>query len=358
MLRAFAATSDQPLSQIESSGIDAAVEAGWVWIDLMPESVAEIADLGRQFQLNHLAVEDATADTHFPKVDDFESHVFVVLHGISERDGRLETNELDAFVGRNFLITVHHGVSPSIDWVLENATANATGPDGVLARLAEASSRRLLPLVDSLDETIDELEERSLQGDGGVVPEIQALRRDTVRLRRVIGPQRSVLSELSRTDSDLIGERAMRRFASAHDHHMRVYESLEGARYLLTSVLETYRGTVAEKMNEVMKVLTVYTAILLPLTLVAGIYGMNFDNMPELNRRWGYFAVLGIMAAAAIAQWVYFARRGFIGAFSFRRLPRALGRGLSWLAHVPLTAIASVAGNQEPPPKSEDEASR
>lgn len=343
MLRAFVPDADQTLVPIDLDAYDPA-EHAWVWIDVMPETGQEVVGLGARFGLHHLAVEDASSSIHFPKVDDFGDHLLIVLHGITEHEGRLETAELDAFLGPDYLITVHFIPSPSAEWVLANASSGASGPDVILARLADTSGRRLLPLIEALDQDIDDLEERAVGGDGGVVPEIQALRRDAVRLRRVVGPQRSVLSQLSRPFSDLVGNQARLRFASAHDHLIRVVENLDGARMLLGSTLETYRGTVAERMNEVMKVLTVYAAILLPLSLLAGIYGMNFTNMPELKWRWGYFALLGVMGAVAVGQWVYFARRGFIGAFSFRRIPRTMGRGLARIALLPVDAVTLAVG--------------
>ena len=353
MLRAFMPGPDETVVPVDAAAVRVD-EAAWVWFDLMPGEAGELADLGRRFGLNRLALEDAAGDTHFPKVDDYDDHIFVVLHGLAEREGRLETSEIDVFLGQGFLITIRYQESPSIDWVLEHGTVGASGPDVLLARLAETSSRRLLPLIEELDQTMDDLEERAIDGDGSIVPDIQALRRDSIRLRRVIGPQRDVLRTLSRPGSRLIGARAQQRFGSAFDHHLRVVENLDAARTLLSSILDSYRGTVAEKMNEVMKVLTVYAAILLPLSLLAGIYGMNFTNMPELQWRWGYFALVGVMAVLAIGQWLYFARRGFVGAFSFRKIPRSVGRGLARLALLPIDAVATVVRGSAREPESKD----
>ncbi len=340
---------------------------GWVWVDVRDEDTEELTAIGELLGLDPLAVEDATIDTHFPKVDDYGTHVFVVLHGLSERDGRLETGELDAFVGEPYLVTVHRGESPAIEWAVSGDVPFAPTPDLMLARIAETSARRFLPLLDAIDDEIDALEERAVAGDGTVVPEIQALRRDAVRVRRTIGPQREVLAALSRAFSPVVGERAQAQFASVYDHHLRVVESLDGARALLAATLDTYRGAVAERMNEVMKVLAVYAAILLPLSVLAGIYGMNFVNMPELQWRFGYFLLLGIMAAVTLGQWVYFARRGFIGAFKFARVPRAVGRGLVRLAQLPVDAAVTIArlpetlpfpgdgARDEEPPQSGDD---
>jgi magnesium transporter len=346
MLRAFVPGPGDTLAAVDAATVDLS-EHAWVWFDVVAGTIDEIKALGELFHLNRHVVEDASTDTHFPKLDDYDDHLFVVLHGVAERDGRLETVELDAVVGDGFLITAHRRAAPSIDWIVEHAGSRVSGPDVAFSRLAEAMARSLLPLVEALDETIDDLEERAIVGDGAVVPEIQALRRDTIRLRRVIGPQREVLARLAASSSPLVQPRSRQRFASANDHYVRVYESVDAARTLLTSTLDTYRGAVAERMNEVMKVLTVYAAILLPLSLIAGIYGMNFANMPELQWRWGYFALLGAMGVLAVGQWIYFARRGFVGQYRFRKIPRTVGRGLAKLMLKPIDLVASAVGERE-----------
>ena len=146
----------------------------------------------------------------------------------------------------------------------------------------------------------------------------------------------------------LLGDRARRRFRGIYDHHYRLVESLDASRGLLASILDTYRSAVAERMNEVMKVLTVYTAILLPLSLMAGLYGMNFANIPELQWRWGYFALLGIMGALAIGQWIYFSRRGFIGGPSLRKMTGVVGKGLALVTLAPVRSRSATCSTAPP----------
>ena len=118
------------------------------------------------------------------------------------------------------------------------------------------------------------------------------------------------------------------RFASVHDHYFRITESIDSARMILSGVFDTYRGTIAERTNDVMKLLTVFSVILLPLSLLAGLYGMNFEHIPELGWRWGYFILLGLMATIAAGLWRFFARRGFVGQARVGDIPGAVGRGL------------------------------
>lgn len=314
------------------------IPADWTWIDVLLDDEQEVRDLASRFGWSDLAVEDAVVDVHYPRVDFLDGYLFVVLHGLDEDEGRIETSELDAFLGPDYLVTVHRRPSPSIEFlagvVEENSGYAVGGPDLFLARLAETIGRRYLPLLDSVDDRIEDLETAAMEGRPGVLGDVQALRRDIIVLRRVAGPQREVLLGLGRPVTPVVSSDAQLRFDSAYDHSYRFVEDLDTARSLLASVLDTYRSTVAERTNEVMKVLTVYTAILLPLTLLAGIYGMNFVRMPELKWHWGYFAVLGLMMLIAIGQWIYFVRRGFIG--KERPLRRHLGTGLSAIARLPI----------------------
>ncbi len=322
------------------------IEQGWFWLDMSGEDPHRVASLCRRFGFEELAIEDALESTQFPKVDDYEDYLFVVLHGLSAREERLDTAELDVFLGENFLVTIHAHDLPAIEWVLERAMSferMATGgPDRMLARIAEAQSSRYLPVIATLEERLDDLEERSIGGDPATVGENLALRRDATTLRRVVGPQRDVLLMLGRDPLRVIGDRARLRFHDAFDQHVRLVESLDASRQNLALMLETYRSTVAESTNEVMRLLTVFAAILLPLGLVAGIYGMNFTNMPALSEAWGFYAVMGLMLVIAISEWIYFARRGFVGKFRPARIPRRVGSGLAHLATLPVRAVAGL----------------
>jgi magnesium transporter len=352
---------ESALTERSPEDLEAARQAdGWVWLDVLDPTDDEIRHLGSNFSIDSLTLQEIHSQTVFPKIDDWGAYLFAVLHGATRRKEKLATSELDFILGKDFLITVHKAQSISIEFVIENSLRTPAfargGPDQMFARIAETQGQRYLPLLDALDDQIEELEERSLHSDPSVILDVQALRRDAVVLRRVIGPQREVLLSLGGEYSNLLGERARRRFQSVYDHHYRLVESLDASRGLLSSVLETYRSAVSERMNEVMKVLTVYTAILLPLSLMAGLYGMNFVNIPELQWRWGYFALISVMAALAIGQWIYFSRRGFIGGPSLRKMTGVVGKGLAFVALAPVRTVGSLfdlgTGGRHGPPES------
>ena len=330
---------------------------GWVWVDVVAPSTAEISSLAGQFALENLDVEDVLRFTEFPNMEQRGGYLFVIAHTPAVDTRRLRTVEVDAFLGRDFLITVRPEASPGFDAMAQiDGDERATRPDGFLAVLLDLFMQRMRVLVDKLDGEVDRIEVLAIGGDPLAVEQIQVLRRDVVRLRRVLIPQRDVLRAMARsTGGFIVGDSARGTLDSTFDDCLRALEEIESARSLLASALETYRATVGERTNEVMKVLTVFAAIVLPLGLMAGIYGMNFANMPELDWEYGYFALLGVMGLTGLGLWLYFARRGFVGSPRVPRLDRAVGKGLASFVHLTLTPARTVwqivAG---PEPASDD----
>jgi len=317
---------------------------GWVWVDAIAPTPDEVAFLAEQFELEALDVDDVLQVTEYPNLEHRAGYLFVIAHTPAVDTVRLRTVEVDIFLGADFLVTLRPEETPGFEAMeLVSSNEGATGPDGFLAVLLDMFMRRMRVLVDRLDNEVDRLESLAIGGDPIVVEQIQVLRRDVVRLRRVLLPQRDVLRNIVRSTGGFVrSDLAIRTFDSTFDDCMRALEELDSARLLLGSALETYRATVGERTNEVMKVLTVFAAIVLPLGLMAGIYGMNFANMPELEWEYGYFVLLGIMGATGLGLWLYFAWRGFVGRPRVPRLDRAVGKGLASFVHLTLTPARTV----------------
>lgn len=336
--------------------IDACMrEGGWIWLDVLAPTEAEVAVIGERFGFDHRSMQDVLDVSHLPKLDEFDDYLFVVLHGVvTGEQRRLETSELDLFIGTDFLVTFHRTPLHSVDWVAEKAGVFnhlvIRSPALTAAAIAEAGSRRFLPLLDALDDGIEELEDLSFVGDPNTLSLTHALRRDVIVLRRIVGPQSEVLHQLSQTPTALLNDQARRAFRDVYDNLFRVARWLDASRALLSGVGETYRGVVAERANEVMKILTVFAAIMLPLALISGIWGMNFYNLPWADWRWGFLTVMGIMVLIAIGLWLFFARRGFVGGPKLRDLPRSIGLGLVQIGTAPVRAMAEVltGGNRDP----------
>ncbi len=327
--------------------------AGWVWIDVTETSEDDLSQLAATLDLDSFTVDDLRQLGELPRMEELEDGIFVVASTPSGDATRLRLSEIDMLLRPNLLLTVHPEPIPELDHLWDAATQSSdllTGPDVALSRILELGGRRMLTLITVLDEEAERLEDMAIDGDPEVPIHLQALRRDVLLLRRVVAPQRDALRQLHQKHP-LIGQQARRRNSSAYYDLVRIMESLEASRAQLASVLETYRSTVAESMNEVMKVLAVFSAIVLPLSLIAGIYGMNFAHMPELAQPWGYFAVLGVMVGLGLALWIYFSRRGFIGGprvLSVRRVGSIAGKGLGGLLHLTLAPAQLILRVAEP----------
>lgn len=347
-IRHLRKSGDGPMVELVPPDLDGTLgHPGWDWLVVTEPDPALVHALAARYGWDRLAVEDVLEDAPLPKFADYEDHLFVVLHGLGPPAERLTSVELNAFLSQRLLVTVAHHPIPVLDEVLASALAVAGaaegGPDRMLARVSAALVGPYLPVIDALDHRIADLEDRALAGDPSVIGEVQTLRRDVTRLRRFAAPQREVVMALGREEaSTLVTRRARLRFADVTEQLYRTVESLDGSRLMLGSVLETYRSAVAEDMNGVMKVLTAFSAILLPLSLLAGIWGMNFAHMPELDEPWGYGLALGAMALVGTGLWLFFSRRGFIGGPRLRDLPKAVGLGLLQIVALPIRGIEAM----------------
>jgi magnesium transporter len=214
----------------------------------------------------------------------------------------------------------------------------------LLALFSRAAGRQILPLIDELEERIDGLEDLAFEGDPRTLTEAHILRRELITLRRIVGRQRDIMEYLSTSVNEVVaGDQTA--FMIATENAGRLVDALESGRGLLGSVLDTYRGAVADQTNEIIRLLTVFSAILLPLTLIAGILGMNFDFIPTADQEWGFWGSVAGMAVIAIGLWIYFATRGFVGRPRLRELPKAVGLGLIQVGTAPVRALASGVGS-------------
>ena len=321
-------------------------QAGWVWIDITAgrDDHDELAELVEQMGLDALAVRDAVEDIDLPKVDDFGTFMLVVLHTLSEE--RIETCELDCFLSERRLVTIHAQRSPSVDalWdgVLCRPELATGGPDEALARLADVATRRLVCVLDVFDDRNEELIDLALNADGDFLVEIIAVRSDLAALRRAVHPQREALDILRHSISPLISDGGRRRFSDVFDTASRAAQGVDGARTALAETLDAYRGAEARQATEVTKVLTVYAAIMLPLSLVAGFFGMNFVDLPLLASPAGWIVVTGFMAFIALMSLGVFVSLGWTRRTSGRSAGAILGRGLVEAARTPAQLVGAV----------------
>ena len=322
---------------------------GWQWIDVAEASPDAIERIGRGLGFDEVALSEAVEPTVFPKLSDLDDHLFLIVHTPGLHHDRITTHELDAFLTRGTLVTFHDVAIPGIELAanrLLDERTPATGPGHVLADILDTGADRALRLIDGLDQQIEQLEELAMAGDHDVLARVQDLRRDAIILRRVLAPQRDTIRDLSRAEAHLDAE-TRRELDSLYYDYFRIVESLDGARALLTAVLDTYRNTIAERTNQTVKVLTVFSVILLPLSLMAGIYGMNFVDMPFLREPWGFWAMIAAMAVVAVVVWLIFLARGIVGRPRVPRVDRAVGRGLAQFIDITTQPVRAIGRRHE-----------
>ncbi|MYG94639.1 MAG: magnesium transporter CorA family protein [Acidimicrobiia bacterium] len=319
---------------------------GWIWIDVTagPEDVEELTELADRLGLDTLAVRDAVEDWDLPKVDDFGSFMLIVLHSLSE--DQIATYEVNCFLSERYLVTIHSQCSPAIDVLwdgvrcrLELASGRA---DETLARLADVSTRRLVSVLDVFDDRNEELTLLALQADATFLSEITAVRADLAALRRAVHPQREALDVLRYSTSLLISDAGRRRFSDVFDIAQRAAQGVDGARAALAETLEAYRGAEARQATEVTKVLTVYAAVMLPLTLIASFFGMNFFNLPLIHRQMGWIIITAVMGLLAVVSLGMFVSLGWTRRASGRSAGALLGRGLVEAARTPVQLVGAV----------------
>ncbi len=292
-----------------------------IWIDLERKSV-EADKLLEHMKLHPLTIEDVWGPRGQPKIDDFDEYLYVILHGVgSKKRDKLELVEIDVVIGENWLVTHDRDGLVSDDIGTELDHSPRLLQKGV-AWLAHAIIDRAvdgyLPVIDQLDTEIEQLENDVLAKAGTprgqrVLKRILGFKRTLQDLRRMSIHQREILLRLSRGDFGEIPPEAIPFFRDVYDHFLRINDIAEGYRDLVTSALDAYLSVQSNRMNEVMKTLTLMSTVMLPLTFIAGVYGMNFKHMPELEWLWGYPTALGLMAAVTITILLWFRRKGYIG---------------------------------------------
>jgi magnesium transporter len=319
---------------------------GWVWVDVFAtdDDIAELLDLTDQFRLDRLAVRDAVLDLDMPKVDDFGSHLLIVLHGLATDS--VATYEIDCFLTSCHLISIRNTDSPSIDslWsqVSNRPDLAKASVDELAGLLADFVTRRLLSVLEAFDLRVEELTEKALRADATLLEDLTAVRTDLAGVRRVVHPQREALDLLRSARSPLLTDLGRRRFSDVFDVASRLANGLDEARSAIAETLDAYRGAEARQATEVSKVLTVYAAIILPLSLITGYFGMNFENLPLIRTRWGWAAVTAAMLLVAFVSMGVFISLGWVRRPSGRRTGQTLGRGLVEATRAPVQIVGAV----------------
>ena len=283
--------------------------SGLLWVDLAAEPVATCEPiLLETFGFHPLAVDDALQESHVPKVDDWGQYLYIVLHAAiwNQAGGeRLDTLELDLFLGSTYLVTHQSQPIAGVNRVWKACQRDARrlqkGPAYLLYWLADELVADYMPVVEAMDEAIDRIEDQVFDNpESAMLEQIFALKRDLLLLRRIIAPQREVLNKLARGDYALLGMEDRFFFRDVYDHLVRLYDIVEGLRDLVGGALDTYLSVVNNRMNEIMKTLTLITTLFMPISFLVGFFGMNFFEVTVPLGAWTSRAAFGLMLAAMI----------------------------------------------------------
>ncbi|CAA9555453.1 MAG: Magnesium and cobalt transport protein CorA [uncultured Thermomicrobiales bacterium] len=288
-----------------------------LWVDLIAPTPDELRLVGQEFAFHPLAMEDAARRHQRPKLDHYDGFLLLVFYGLQTENGRPRTREVTLFAGKNYLVTVHDGSLPEIPetadrWCQNVANLGNRGVGLLVYSLLDALVDGYFPCIDELADRVEELETAIFKpGEAGEQAAIFALKKDLLAIRRVLGPERDVMNVLVRRDAPVFGvdgASVVVYFQDVYDHILRVTDAVDTYRDLLSSALDAHLSMTSFRLNEVVRRLTASSIILMSITLIAGIYGMNFEHMPELSWTFGYPFALGLMTAVAGALVVLFRR--------------------------------------------------
>ncbi|HVL24210.1 MAG TPA: magnesium/cobalt transporter CorA [Thermomicrobiales bacterium] len=285
-----------------------------VWVDVVSPTEGELTRLGEEFGFHPLAMEDATKRHQRPKVDFYDDFLFIVFYALDIADGRPQTREMAIFAGKNYLVTVRDAAITAVDetverWRGERPRHQQLSVGLLIYSLLDAIVDDYFPVIDWISEQIEDLEVRIFDHyERRAQAEIFGLKKNLLAVRRVLAPERDVMNVLVRPDSPVFGAETVVYFQDVYDHILRVTDAVDTYRDLLSSSLDALLSITSNHLNQIVKTLTSSSIILMTMTLVAGIYGMNFDNMPELSWHFGYLWSLGLMAAIGVGLFIMFRR--------------------------------------------------
>lgn len=314
--------TDLPLDEFGAALRDS---RGLLWVDFEntpPETDRPI--LLETFGFHPLAVDDALEQSHVPKIDDWGEHVYIVMHAVKfdKRDGgSVETLELDVFLGKHYIVTHHDQPIAAVEraWALCQRDERHVkgGADHLLYRLADEVAASYLPVVEGMDDAIDSIEHEVFAKPAPLAAErIFALKRAVLRLRRILGPQREVMNKLARDDYAVIDAKDRVYFRDVYDHLVRMHDITESVRDLVSGALDTYLSVVNNRMNDIMKTLTIVTTLFMPLAFITGFFGMNFFQPSTPLDIWtglpALLITIVIMILTPLGMLAFIRRRGWL----------------------------------------------
>ncbi|SHI57441.1 magnesium/cobalt transporter CorA [Algibacter luteus] len=303
----------------ESFGFKFSDTVTWLNINGL-NHVAEIEKLGKHYELHPLVIEDIVNISQRPKIDEYENYLFVVLKMLYyDTDEKIVSEQVSFVLGNNYVLSFQESEGDVFDAVRDRirqgkGRVRDMESDYLLYVLIDAIVDHYYSVIDTLSDKIENFETAIFSGhvDDDISQNIQNLKREILRVRKAIFPLREVINRIEKNDNKLIQPSTLTFYRDVYDHLIQVSENIDIYREMIWSLMDMYMTTISNKMNEVMKVLTIMASIFIPLTFIAGIYGMNFEYIPELQYRYSYFILWGVMVVLFISMLFYFKRKKWL----------------------------------------------
>ena len=296
-------------------------EGSITWININGlNHVNAIEKIGEHYELHPLVLEDIVNISQRPKIDEYEDYLFVVLKMLYYDDNEKIVSEQVSFIlGKEYVLSFQESEGDVFDEVRERikqgkGRVRTMQSDYLLYILIDAIVDHYFSVIETLGDKIEDFESAIFSGDVGddVNKNIQDLKREILKVRRAIFPLREVINRIEKIENSLIQKKTITYYRDIYDHIIQVTENIDIYREMIWSLMDMYMTTISNKMNEVMKVLTIMASIFIPLTFIAGIYGMNFEYIPELKYKYSYFVLWGVMIVIFISMVVYFKRKKWL----------------------------------------------
>ncbi len=281
---------------------------------------SEIEKIGKQYGLHPLVLEDIVNTTQRPKIDEYEDYIFVALKMLYyDEEERITNEQVSLILGENYVLSFQESEGDVFDPIrdrLRNSKGRirSSKSDYLMYALIDAVVDHYFSLTETLGNKVEDLETDLFSGEAKetISNEVQQLKREILRVRRAISPLREVINRIEKMENPLIHKQTITYYRDVYDHLVQVSENIDIYREMIWSLMDMYMTSISNKMNEVMKVLTIISTIFIPLTFIAGIYGMNFENMPELEYKNSYFILLIVMVLIFMLMLFYFKKKKWL----------------------------------------------
>jgi len=321
MLNCYRFTDGQQLQMSHDvrSVRDGLADGSLYWVDLEDPTESEEEILWEIFDFHPLAIEDCIQEHQYPKVDDYGKYLFITIHAIdfSKTNGRFQTSELDIFLAEKYIVTYHNRPLQSVTQMQVRMREGAILPDFSPAfltyQILDALAKNYLPAIQDFEKRLNHIEELIIKKpEHRIIDSIFDLKHQLLTVKRIIGPQRDVLNRLSRAEFKLVSSAMSIYFRDVYDQISRYAELTESYRDVILLALDAYMSATSNRLNEIMRTLTLISTIFLPLTFITGLFGMNFEIIPWSDHQFGFYGTVLVTVAAGISMYFYFKHKKWV----------------------------------------------